>query len=728
MNHKRWIAALGACALTLGLAPVPAQAAGLSLQTKYLYSGASHTKYTNDTLYAAPVVANLDNTGGYEIVSVSGAITATDAATGATLWKVNSGKDRSAAYEPESYGNVAAAWCDPVVRDIDSDGWQEIVSVHSNQISVLDPTGYFKPGFPLSVPVNGPLRSLAVEDFNGDGTCEIIVAAAVGEEASVYAYDCHGNLLPGWPQLSSANANLAESAGIYANNISTGDINGDGRPEIIVPTDNRCIQAYQIDGSLIQADPATLGGKYWGAVRAYVNPADEQSAAQNIYWDTDEEHSAEGHSLCLEFGHAGSAVTDLDGDGKNEVVAIGIVMDVRDISNAYWNQSQCMTPIILNGDRTRYTNPARGYDWTTPPVIDSPRLQTSTDSVASLVLPEPAIGALDGDGIQEIVYNAYDGKVYCYSLDKQLKSYTLPNTWGDYAENPTAPVVKDLDGDGRMEIIFASWTDRRSATTTDASTENTGVNGAIYIPDSNFQPPSRPQLPTVYPGYEGNPQTNGVKAAPTVEDIDADGQYEVVVNTTHRAVCAFDVAGSTTQTVTPPDTPFADLVNHWSKDYVMTCVDQGILSGTSATTFAPNDTTTRAMVASILYRIAGSPAVDADNPYTDVDPDQWYADGAIWAAQNNLVIGGSSGTFGPNDAISRQEIAYMLYMAKGAPASPSGDLSAFGDAASAAGWAQDALRYCVGAGVLHGSDGNLNPAAAATRGELATMLVQYQGW
>lgn len=102
-----------------------------------------------------------------------------------------------------------------------------------------------------------------MDDFDGDGTCEIVVGAGVNSEASVWVYDCYGVLFPHWPQLSPDQQDQAESYGIFANGISTGDIDGDGLPEIIAPTDNRCIQAFELDGSLIMADAETFGDSPW---------------------------------------------------------------------------------------------------------------------------------------------------------------------------------------------------------------------------------------------------------------------------------------------------------------------------------------------------------------------------------------------------------------------------------------------------------------------------------
>lgn len=144
---SRLIAGLMAGVLCISLCPSPAKAASsISVKTKYLYSGAAHAKYTNLAYYAEPVVADINKDGRDEVVSVSFAITVTDAQSGKTLWQVDSGKDRSTPYNSEPSAHYSGAWCSPVVKDIDGDGYVEIISTHKNFISVLDHNGYLRDG------------------------------------------------------------------------------------------------------------------------------------------------------------------------------------------------------------------------------------------------------------------------------------------------------------------------------------------------------------------------------------------------------------------------------------------------------------------------------------------------------------------------------------------------------------------------------------------------------
>ena len=205
-----------------------------------------------------------------------------------------------------------------------------------------------------------------------------------------------------------------------------------------------------------------------------------------------------------------------------------------------------------------------------------------------------------------------------------------------------------------------------------------------------------------------------------MKDVDGDGEYEVILNTSYRSVCAYDLVGSTIY-----DTPFTDMRWHWAKDYVNTCVKRGYFNGTGNNPFTPSGTMTRGMLATVLYRMAGSPQVTIDNPFTDVPAGQWYTNGAIWCYEKGILANMDSTTMDPNALVTRQELAYMLYQYSGAPEEPSSALTDFSDSASVSDWAQDAMEYCVGLGVLQGSEGKLNPQNSVTRAEAATMLVRF---
>lgn len=178
--------------------------------------------------------------------------------------------------------------------------------------------------------------------------------------------------------------------------------------------------------------------------------------------------------------------------------------------------------------------------------------------------------------------------------------------------------------------------------------------------------------------------------------------------------------------------PFTDVSwDHWAYSAVKRVYTRGLMVGVSDTSFAPGQTLSRAMLASILYRLAGEPAVTAENPFTDVPADRWYTDAVIWAAENGIVVGCGDGTFRPNAPATRAQTAVMLYAYAnfaGRNTSQRADLSAFADAADVPSWALAEMQWANAAQLILGRDGKLlAPNAETTRAEMASILSTFIG-
>ena len=175
--------------------------------------------------------------------------------------------------------------------------------------------------------------------------------------------------------------------------------------------------------------------------------------------------------------------------------------------------------------------------------------------------------------------------------------------------------------------------------------------------------------------------------------------------------------------------PFVDVTNHWAYTDIKRVYNRGWMVGESATIFAPDQDLTRAMLAVILYAMAGEPEVTAANPFSDVPAGEWYTDAVIWAAANGIVVGCGDGTFRPEMAVTRAQAAVMLcgYAAfAGRDVTARADLSAFGDAADIPDWAQAEMQWANAEKLILGRDGKLlAPNAAATRAEMASILSGY---
>lgn len=183
-------------------------------------------------------------------------------------------------------------------------------------------------------------------------------------------------------------------------------------------------------------------------------------------------------------------------------------------------------------------------------------------------------------------------------------------------------------------------------------------------------------------------------------------------------------------TTKPVNEIFSDIpANAWYIPYVQYAYDNGLMSGTSDTTFEPNSPLTRAMVAQILYAHAGKPEVTGASPFTDVaNSKAWYYNAVVWANQNGIVNGYDDNTFRPMTNVTREQLAVMLYAHAGKPEA-TGSLSGFADAGQVHSWAEKAMLWANQNGIISGSESNgkryLKPQDNATRAEAATMLTQY---
>ncbi len=175
--------------------------------------------------------------------------------------------------------------------------------------------------------------------------------------------------------------------------------------------------------------------------------------------------------------------------------------------------------------------------------------------------------------------------------------------------------------------------------------------------------------------------------------------------------------------------PFTDVKkSDWFYEGVAYVYERDIMSGTGRTTFSPDTATTRGMIVTILHRIEGTPAANGE-AFADVAAGQYYTEAVAWASANSIVDGYGNGSFGPNDPITREQMAAILYrfaQYKGVDVSATEDISQFSDAAAVSGYAVDAMRWAVGSGIISGvGDHKLAPQSGAARAQVATILMRF---
>ena len=307
---------------------------------------------------------------------------------------------------------------------------------------------------------------------------------------------------------------------------------------------------------------------------------------------------------------------------------------------------------------------------------------------------------------------AFTGKIQAgtgYKVTEKAGIYTV--------EKDTTP-VEDNDDDSSSS---------GSSTTYTAKVNKTGSGSAAVSPQNAKKGDKVTVTATPNAGYE----------VATVTVTDSSGKTVAVSNEGNGKYTFTQPASRVTVQVTfraveeqPDDTamPFTDVAaGQWYAEAVQYVYEKGLMTGTSATAFAPDATTTRGMIVTMLYRLEGEPAAAASG-FADVEAGQWYANAVNWAAANQIVNGYGE-TFGPNDIITREQMAAILYryaQYKGYDVSASGQMSAYTDAANVSDYASSAMQWAVGEGLLNGvTETTLAPDGSAIRAQVAAIFMRF---
>ncbi len=466
-------------------------------------NGGCFSSWCETGWYSSPAVMDVDDDGQSEVIAAAYSVFALNGEDGLVQWTIH--RDNLPG------GRV---WPGVVTADIDNDGQLEIVTGHgSGYLNVLNRNGTIRW---TARPVDNEFRGLAVYDLDADDTLELIVSSARGSKTNTWIYEHNNTLRSGWPRLTG---DASESAwGTYNDNPAAGDIDGDGQAEIVVPSDVHYICAYEADGTQIPVNAIyhPNAGETWGSVGVHVDHAVDLRG----YAHCGTEHRPN-------FAGSPATLADVNGDGVMEIIVVGNVHNCG--TSPYTDLYEL--PFIFNADRTRWAG--NGYDWEVIPVPDGNAAPLSEDyNVIENTHPNPVIADLDGDGLKEILYPSYDGRLHAYWLDKTehgswpISVYSASEGVYRFA---TEPVVADLDNDGHAEVIFGTWVQK-----------GTHKTGNLIIADYLGNILQSVALPAAF----GSPDWNGVLAAPTLANIDSDSDLEVILNTAHSGVVAYDLPGT----------------------------------------------------------------------------------------------------------------------------------------------------------------------------------------
>lgn len=327
----------------------------------------------------------------------------------------------------------------------------------------------------------------------------------------------------------------------------------------------------------------------------------------------------------------------------------------------------------------------------------------------------------------------------------------------DAVENGGAiKALKDINSTVSGNKTFTVNANSNTVTLTAASGYNLTKNDNVYTVSRQHSGSSSSGTTTSY-NVNVNAATNGavaadkktaskgttvtVTASPSkgyvvdaVKVVDKDGKDVAVTGKDGKYVftmpaSAVTVTGSfKAETPAPVALPFTDVKSgNWFYDAVKYAYEQGLMTGTSATTFAPNGTMNRAMIVTVLYRLEKSPAVTGASKFTDVPAGQWYSDAVAWAAANKIVNGYDETTFGPMNAVTREQMAAILFryeQYKGLEnVTLEENLNRFPDQNKISAYAIPALQWAVGQKIINGNaDGTLDPTGTATRAQVAQIF------
>ncbi len=466
----------------------------------------------------------------------------------------------------------------------------------------------------------------------------------------------------------------------------------------------------------------------------------------------------------------GSTITNRDGKGSHGVcVLYGSVIDIKN-STIDANTSALASDFgggLIIADNVKAYAQERGggilADGMTFGYVTNSELKTAHDAAASTA----GCGVLNIDNSvlegndKSILYSYVFGMLASERGEFNVSNSKLSgNSHGIYIQGNTIDMHLNNNtmtyGVGAAEktyLIKAENPTRPAPFYTRANVyiENMNLNGDIYFDADTSQPCVKGYTDTYLNIYLGANTTWLGSVVSTGHDggvhifrmNNATGKYDEITYTLDTPTYVTTVESGPVVNPTQPTQPtepskpeqpgkttYVDVVSgSWYEEAVNYVTEKGLFNGTSATTFGPNDSTSRAMLATVIHRLAGTPAAPAVT-FKDVAAGKWYTDGIAWSAANGVVNGYSAEQFGPMDNITREQLATMLYryaVKCGYDVSVGEDTNilSYTDAADVSEFAVAAMQWAVGSGVVQGSGSALSPKAPASRAEVAMMLMRF---
>ena len=485
--------------------------------------------------FASPVVADMDGDGSKELITAY-----------YTLYVY----DASGRLLDSAPGNGSRIYAPHVVTDLEGDGIYEIVAGQGSEVYAYEWRNkklIIKPGWPVDTTSAGEspeVRGLAAADLDLDGKIEVVATTTQTQSAGaqVFVFSAKGSLFQpagvnyqAWPRYNNrtgiggdADRNGAglHGFGCYGLNVGIGNIDDDPQLEIIVTYDNHSIEAFKMDGQSINASPwfTNPDSAYpgmplaWGQFIRWADPAVEEN---HYHLHTGEWPNPGTGQEWLQWTASPPNVVDLNGDGRNEVLGI------PNVEKNIPYQTQAYAIMVLEGAYSGGSRSAmRLAGWETLPRGGAPI--NVAGWYPPMGVPAATTTNIQGDSRPEIVVSLNDGFVHAFDTGgNRLWRYNYTN--GKAIMFATEVMVADLNQDGSPELIFCTYGD-----------PDVLDSGHLIILAANGTLLHDVPLPN--PGNDGN--GNGAPAAPTVADLDGDGQLEILAQTFDHGMDIFTVQGS----------------------------------------------------------------------------------------------------------------------------------------------------------------------------------------
>jgi uncharacterized repeat protein (TIGR02543 family) len=335
---------------------------------------------------------------------------------------------------------------------------------------------------------------------------------------------------------------------------------------------------------------------------------------------------------------------------------------------------------------------------------------TATSAVANTVIDGNTETVTYEDGSTTTVATAENGTVTTtHTTAAGVTGETVKDQAGTVTSvSATIPAAVATAAAEKNETVSLPITVQAAATTASAP--------AIAVNVARAAKPVKVEIPV-----------ENVSAGVVAVIVNEDGTEEIVKTSviTDNGV-ELALSGSATVKIVDNTKTFDDVAStYWGNEAITFATSRTIFNGTSASTFTPEGTMTRGMLAQVLHNMETDPETVSLDAFQDVDDDDWYAEAVAWAADAGIVTGYGNGTFGPTDDVTRQQVAVMLWRYAGQPTASADSINAFGDAASVGSYAQQAMAWAIENGIINGINGNLKPESNATRTQVATMMMRY---